>query len=418
MDLGSIFLKFKRNLKFFHIEEADISPRNRVLVEEALEDLDRDESELEEDFLINISALRCRSWEMLHIGKWSDVGLGEKYLYSLATYLEVLAEMKEYLLCNSAAPISKSRTCVEHLVESLDMGILLGEAVKDELENNIFCSGASDLSQLLSTIVDIEGDVPPPKLVIGELYPHLPVSTDIPVVNNSLAKETFTAEFYTKGSPVLIEDSIKSWPAIEKWRDLSYFQKNFGSRSVPIEIGSQYTTDDWGQEMVLFKDFIAAQFGETRAGPIQYLAQHDLFHQIPELKADIHLPDLLKRLDVDTDCLDTKIWMGPGGTISPLHFDRKENFLCQVLGWKKVLLISPEDSAFLYPYEGEMLSNTSQLDFSTAIDETAFPLAAKAKRLNVMLGPGQMLFIPFGWWHFVTSLTPSISVSFWWTRTQ
>lgn len=31
------------------------------------------------------------------------------------------------------------------------------------------------------------------------------------------------------------------------------------------------------------------------------------------------------------------------------------------------------------------------------------------------LGPGEMLYIPPNWWHHVTALTPSFSVSFWWT---
>lgn len=33
---------------------------------------------------------------------------------------------------------------------------------------------------------------------------------------------------------------------------------------------------------------------------------------------------------------------------------------------------------------------------------------------DVVLGPGQMLYIPPGWWHFVRSLSTSFSVSFWW----
>jgi lysine-specific demethylase 8 len=34
--------------------------------------------------------------------------------------------------------------------------------------------------------------------------------------------------------------------------------------------------------------------------------------------------------------------------------------------------------------------------------------------LETVLHPGDMAFIPKGWWHEVEALTPSFSVSFWW----
>lgn len=33
---------------------------------------------------------------------------------------------------------------------------------------------------------------------------------------------------------------------------------------------------------------------------------------------------------------------------------------------------------------------------------------------DCVLGPGDMLYIPPRWWHYVQSTTPSFSVSFWW----
>ena len=31
------------------------------------------------------------------------------------------------------------------------------------------------------------------------------------------------------------------------------------------------------------------------------------------------------------------------------------------------------------------------------------------------LGPGEMLYIPRKWWHFVASSSASLSISYWWT---
>lgn len=131
---------------------------------------------------------------------------------------------------------------------------------------------------------------------------------------------------------------------------------------------------------------------------------------------DIRDPQLLESLIATSDECDRKIWFGPSNTISPIHYDKKENFLCQVLGYKQITLVCPEHTEFLYPFEGDMLHNTSQLDLSQPIDFERFPLAQRASFRDLLIAPGQTLFIPYGWWHFVRSLTPSISVSFWWNK--
>ena len=45
------------------------------------------------------------------------------------------------------------------------------------------------------------------------------------------------------------------------------------------------------------------------------------------------------------------------------------------------------------------------------------PWEAEFKQLDYLdciLEPGEMLYIPVGWWHYVRSLSVSFSVSFWW----
>lgn len=413
MSLCSAFDQLKDNLRFFRINESEIGDRYRVLVDEAVHYLEcEEEEELDEGTLINIGALRQRAWDLIHTGKWSDVQAEDKYLYSVSTYLEVLTQFREHLsaTCGDA---SKSQFFLEHCIESLDMAILLGEPVVNEQGQDVFCLAATILSRLIDP-----GDCPAIIISPDDLKEDRVM--DVPVHDSeSLLESTFTCDYYERGQPVLIRNGITQWPAADKWRDVSFFQTNFGYRTVPVEIGSQYTTEDWGQELMLFKDFIETQFRKSpKEGPVQYLAQHDLFRQIPELRKDISRPRLLDALKICPHSIDTKIWFGPEGTVSPLHYDKKENFLCQVIGWKRVVLVRPGDSEFVYPYEGEMMSNTSRLDLTTDIDTEEFPLAARAHRQTVLIGPGEMLFIPYGWWHHVRSLTPSISVSFWWNKTE
>lgn len=141
--------------------------------------------------------------------------------------------------------------------------------------------------------------------------------------------------------------------------------------------------------------------------------------------------DTVKELDQPL----VNAWLGPSGTKSPLHTDPYHNILCQVVGYKYVRLYPPDDRDKLYPEgkneAGVNMNNTSQVDiyhFRPGPDESTpeqdkirklwqkkYPLFQFATYQEAILKPGECLYIPLGWWHYVEAFTPSFSVSFWWT---
>ncbi|XP_032086532.1 bifunctional peptidase and arginyl-hydroxylase JMJD5 isoform X2 [Thamnophis elegans] len=151
-----------------------------------------------------------------------------------------------------------------------------------------------------------------------------------------------------------------------------------------------------------------------QANPKGYLAQHQLFDQIPELKEDIGIPDYCCLGKNEEEEITINAWFGPSGTISPLHQDPQQNFLVQVMGRKYVRLFSPDQSEKLYPHEGHLLHNTSQVDVEHP-DLEKFPNFKAAAFQDCILSPGEVLFIPASYWHYVRALDTSFSVSFWWS---
>lgn len=254
------------------------------------------------------------------------------------------------------------------------------------------------------------------KLPIIETHKRLESPCDILQLQQPSVDE-FKQKCFETQKPALLLNTFRHWPALEKWRDLNYLLKLMGNRTVPIEIGSNYADDEWSQQMMKIKDFLRRQFlnneisGETATG-IEYLAQHELFEQIPQLKKDFSIPDYCS-VGNSNEAPDIKAWLGPKGTISPLHYDPKHNLLCQVFGTKSIKLASPMDTNNLYPHESEFLQNTSQVDAAN-LDLEKFPLVEKVKFYQVTLQPGDCLYMPPKWWHFVQSNSPSFSISFWW----
>ena len=217
---------------------------------------------------------------------------------------------------------------------------------------------------------------------------------------------------------------------------------NNGQRCVPIEIGTSYTHADWRQEIVPFIDFMRKYLLPDQPEEIGYLGQHNLFAQIPAFGKEVRTPDCCFSTPSETmpvsraglgvvppvDEPQRNAWLGPKGTRTPLHTDPYHNIFCQVVGCKYVRLYPPEATEAVYPRgideNGVNESNTSQVDFKLNLsaannivveDEAHFPLFRReTSYVEAIVGPGECLYIPAGWWHFVESTTTSFSVSFWW----
>ncbi|RDL35816.1 Uncharacterized protein BP5553_06428 [Venustampulla echinocandica] len=251
--------------------------------------------------------------------------------------------------------------------------------------------------------------------------------------------------------PVIIKWALEHWPARTErpWSSPAYLMSRTigGRRLVPVELGRSYVDSGWGQTIISCREFMEQYMlndPTLSSSGIGYLAQHDLFAQIPSLRNDIAIPDYCYAVcppphhsspqaaqhsqvgQLETPLLNA--WFGPGGTISPLHTDPYHNILAQVVGRKYVRLYAPRESRKLYARgiedRGVDMSNTSEADVGVLAgwDGTEekivkaheeFPLFSKAQYLECILEEGECVYIPLGWWHYVRSLSPSFSVSFW-----
>ncbi|XP_044037170.1 lysine-specific demethylase 8 isoform X1 [Siniperca chuatsi] len=353
--------------------------------------------------MLNAQIILDFSWEKLNTGTWRHVDKEWRRVYSYGCLFKVAALCRE----------DPSADEVLQAVRTCDMGLLMGAAIMDNI---------------LQVIVRIlQGEV---RKSTKEEDEHAEVKRikiecpHVPVIKEELAVprikcpslESFNTNYLLPLKPLILEGIIDHWPALNEhpW-SIEYLRSVAGCRTVPVEVGSRYTDEEWSQTLLTVNEFID-QYILNKDGVkgLGYLAQHQLFDQIPELKEDIRLPDYCCLGEGDEDNITVNAWFGPGGTVSPLHQDPQQNFLAQVVGSKYIRVYSPEDTDKLYPHQSQLLHNTSQVEVENP-DTERFPEFAKAPYLECVLQPGDVLFIPVRHWHYVRSLELSFSVSFWWS---
>jgi len=232
-----------------------------------------------------------------------------------------------------------------------------------------------------------------------------------PVASRSrLCAADFRTEFYAQNLPVKLVDMLDHWPAMAKW-SLDYLRDHYGNERVEVTASRdgdpRYEINlEQHRRSMLFAEFIARI--EAGTGNDVYLVANNRFFEKPGMSALLDdlgdLPGYIKR---DDRAAQTYLWLGPSGTVTPLHHDVMNVLFCQIRGRKRVLLIPPDETPWLY----NEVAVYSEVVLERA-DLRRFPLFGHVAPVEVIVNPGEILFIPVGWWHHVRSLDTSISVSF------
>jgi len=115
-----------------------------------------------------------------------------------------------------------------------------------------------------------------------------------------------------------------------------------------------------------------------------------------------------------------QFFCGIEGGFSPCHYDPQDNMFVQVRGFKRVLLFHPRHTGCLYPWPvHHPQDRQSRIDFDNP-DLECFPgySELKGRGIEAVIGPGDILHIPPGWYHQIEML-PSppdgevVSFNFW-----
>lgn len=225
-----------------------------------------------------------------------------------------------------------------------------------------------------------------------------------------LSRDEFFESYYCQNRPVLIDGMLDAWPALRKW-GYDYFRARCGDAEVEVQFGRESDENyeinqPKHKRLMCFRDYVdlVEQSGATNDF---YMTANNTSRNRAALAA---LWDDIPPIDTYLDASSPDkgfFWFGPAGTKTPFHHDLTNNFMAQVMGRKLVRLVPLADTPFMYNH----FHCFSQVDGS-AIDTERFPAMKNAQVVECTLGPGELLFLPIGWWHYVEGLDVSVTMTF------
>lgn len=226
---------------------------------------------------------------------------------------------------------------------------------------------------------------------------------------SGLSYKEFVNEYLRPQRPVIITDGMAEWPALKRWTP-EFFKSNFGDKPVKVSTG----------EVLRFGDYIDLVLASTNDKPCPYLSGLMIRQQFPEIAGDI-LPELKYTLPDrfrsqlmigkirSKDGIPELLLSGVGGRFK-LHYDALHalGFVNQIYGDKEFIVFPPSEGRYLYQSAHD--PRHSDLNDPFEPDLKRFPLFTQALQCRFVLGPGETIFNPAGWWHATRMLTPSVAV--------
>jgi hypothetical protein len=226
-------------------------------------------------------------------------------------------------------------------------------------------------------------------------------------------------DFYRNVSPlaepVIFENAMADWPAMQRW-DFDWFARQFTDQQMPVEwltyVAAErgnYATRRGRRVEMTVSDAVKQTLEDAdNAG---YLIGTEMYSRLPALLEDLKFP----HYQVSEKLVKRLFFMGARGAYTQLHYDRAENLHAVFRGRKRWQLWHPEKSSSLRPTDLEFVWSVSS-GFDLGNDEflDCERVGLVAPDFDFVLEAGEILYLPYGWWHRVLTEESAIATNVWW----
>lgn len=222
----------------------------------------------------------------------------------------------------------------------------------------------------------------------------------------TISKEEFYQNYVKKQKPLVIEQLTKDWPAYTKW-NLPYIKEVAGEKEVPLYDDRPVSYKDGFNEAhakMKMKDYIDLLLSK----PTNYrIFLYNLLKEVPVLKNDFKWPNIGLRLVKQLPML----FFGGEKSKVFMHFDIDYSNILHFHfhGKKRCILFAPDQTPYMYKIPHALISR-EDIDFENP-DFQKWPALKYAKGFITSLNHGEALYMPEGYWHFMTYETAGFSMS-------
>jgi SAM-dependent methyltransferase len=270
----------------------------------------------------------------------------------------------------------------------------------------------------------------------------------------------FLRQYVATNRPVVVCGGAAGWPCLRRWSDAASLRAAAGGGAQLVTVS--LTPDGRGdavkasgmpgvgrvfalpceQRWPLASVLDELSFRDDDQGPpcVPYVSAQDgsLGRDFPFLAQD--LPASLAWAEAALGPPEAvNLWLGDARATTTFHSDPYENLYAVVAGRKRFLLLPPSDGHRLYLSPHPRARHARAADGSwTLLEEEgppvlwspvdAEPEGAEARKeaalrfprffhgpppLEVLLEPGDILYLPAGWWHQVSQSDWTVAVNWW-----
>ncbi len=230
-------------------------------------------------------------------------------------------------------------------------------------------------------------------------------TNSIPTIEK-ITSDEFIQTYLKPQKPVVIKNLTNNFPAGKKWT-MDYIKNFCGDVIVDVfdnrnsNKGSAFTQPDL---KMLFSEYVTT-IVENKPTTLRMFL-FNMFKCKPELRKDFPCPEFFGGILGKMGYM----FFGAKGIKVRIHqdIDMSNVLLTQFQGKKKVVLVSPIYSDLLYrlPFNTHSLIDLDNPDF------VKYPGLRYVELQECILEPGDSLFMPSGFWHYITYTDGGFSVSY------
>jgi hypothetical protein len=251
-------------------------------------------------------------------------------------------------------------------------------------------------------------------------------------IRRDMTRDDVVASLTGRDTPLILKGLVDAWPAVERAKGsdaglMAYLKACDAGvpaetfRQAPGGDGKYFYGDMPHKGLIGGFNFqraalpLAMTLDRLEALRGQAAPEH-IYIQSAPLKT--FMPRFKLENPLDVPGAEPRIWIG-NRSVTQTHFDINYNLVCLVGGRKRFVLFPPDQTKNLYmgPLEATISGVPTSMTSLEHPDFDAHPRFREALSAATVadLEPGDGLYVPYMWWHHVSSTDDlNVQVNYWW----